>query len=118
MPLFLGHHLGQAYRSIFWLARQLCESMLARTGALNMDRSREITRQQIEARLASLKSEYDKGQAAHRELEQQLASLRETMLRISGAIHVLEELLSSSASVTARQQESEANRATQLDTRG
>jgi hypothetical protein len=57
-------------------------------------------RDKIEARLIALKTEYDKGQTRLRELETQLTSLRETMLRISGAVLVLEELLSSSASIT------------------
>jgi predicted nucleic acid-binding Zn-ribbon protein len=76
-----------------------------------MDRTDEITRQQIETRLAALKCEYDKGQAARQELEQQLTSLRETILRISGAIHVLEELLSSSASGMPAEQQSGPNSA-------
>ena len=51
-------------------------------------------RQHIEQRLAGLKNEYDKGQAQLRQLESQANSLRETLLRISGAIMVLEELVS------------------------
>jgi hypothetical protein len=51
-------------------------------------------RAQIEARLAALKNEFDKGQTQLRQLESQSSSLREAMLRISGAIMVLEELLS------------------------
>jgi hypothetical protein len=58
-------------------------------------------REQMEARLAALKSELDKGQTQLRQLESQSSSLRETMLRISGAIMVIEELLSPSASVTS-----------------
>jgi len=57
--------------------------------------------EQMEARLATLKDEFDKGQTQLRQLELQSGSLRETMLRISGAIMVLEELLSPSASVTS-----------------
>ena len=75
-----------------------------------MDRVHEITPQDIEARLNGLKAEYEKGQTAQRQLEQQLGSLRETMLRISGAIHVLEELLSPSASVAPAEQRFEENR--------
>ena len=48
----------------------------------------------IEARLAALKNEFDKGQTQLCQLESQSSSLREAMLRISGAIMVLEELLS------------------------
>ena len=50
-------------------------------------------RQQLEQRLVALKSEYEKGQTQLRQLESQSSSLRETLLRISGAIMVLEELL-------------------------
>jgi hypothetical protein len=50
-------------------------------------------RQQLEERLATLKGEYGKGQNRIRQLEGELTSVRETMLRISGAILVLQELL-------------------------
>jgi hypothetical protein len=63
-------------------------------------------RQEIEARLNELKGEYDKGQTRLHQLEYQLTSLRETMLRISGAVLALEELLSPSASVTPGEQQS------------
>jgi hypothetical protein len=66
-------------------------------------------RQQIEARLISLRGEYDKGQKELRQLELQLTSLRETMLRINGAVLVLEELLSSSALVMSADQQSVPN---------
>jgi len=54
-------------------------------------------RELLESRLTALKSEYDKGQAELQRLQGQLTSLQQTMLRISGAITVLEELLSSKA---------------------
>jgi hypothetical protein len=54
-------------------------------------------RHNAEARLAVLKSEYEKGQNQLRQLESQSHGLRETLLRISGAITVLEELLSAPA---------------------
>jgi predicted nuclease with TOPRIM domain len=63
-------------------------------------------RQEIEARLKELKGEYDKGQTRLRQLEYQLTFLRETMLRISGAVLALEELLSPSALVTSGEQKS------------
>jgi predicted nuclease with TOPRIM domain len=49
--------------------------------------------EQILNRLAALKKEFEVGQARLRELEAEQAYLRETMLRISGAIQVLEELI-------------------------
>jgi predicted nuclease with TOPRIM domain len=49
--------------------------------------------EQLEKRLAELKKEFETGQARLRELETEQAYIRETMLRISGAIQVLEEAL-------------------------
>lgn len=46
-----------------------------------------------EQRLMALRQEYEAGQAQMRALEQRTRDLRETMLRISGAIAVLEELV-------------------------
>jgi predicted nuclease with TOPRIM domain len=54
-------------------------------------------REQLRMRLEELKNEFETGQARLRELEMQEAHLRETMLRISGAIQVLEEALASGA---------------------
>jgi hypothetical protein len=50
-------------------------------------------REQLQARLEVLKREEHVGRTRLRELEQQETSLRETLLRITGAIQVLEELL-------------------------
>lgn len=54
-------------------------------------------REQLRMRLEELKKEFETGQARLRELEMQEAHLRETMLRISGAIQVLEEALAQEA---------------------
>ncbi|MBV9154676.1 MAG: hypothetical protein JO097_00305 [Acidobacteriaceae bacterium] len=58
-------------------------------------------REQIEARLAALRSEHEKGQVQLQQLQNQANGMRDTMLRISGAIMVLEELLSSHTSAPA-----------------
>lgn len=46
----------------------------------------------VQSRIASLKNELEMGKARLQELEQQHLHVRDTMLRISGAIQVLEEL--------------------------
>jgi predicted nuclease with TOPRIM domain len=51
-------------------------------------------KQQINQRLQSLKSEFEAGQKMMADLEAKQANLRDTLLRISGAIQVLEELMS------------------------
>jgi hypothetical protein len=50
-------------------------------------------REQLEQRLNQLKAEFEAGQKMLAELEAKQASVRETLLRISGAIQVLEEEL-------------------------
>jgi len=50
-------------------------------------------REALQRRLEVLRKEFDTGQTRLREVERQQLSLRETLLRISGAIQVLEELL-------------------------
>ena len=49
-------------------------------------------REQLQNRLDELKREFETGQAQLRELEAQEVRLRETLLRISGAIQILEEM--------------------------
>lgn len=50
-------------------------------------------KEQILERIEQLKAEYESGQKMLADLEIQESNLRSTMLRISGAIQVLEELL-------------------------
>lgn len=47
----------------------------------------------MKERLAELRLEFEKGQQHLQLLDQQRAEVRDTLLRISGAIQVLEELL-------------------------
>ena len=54
-------------------------------------------REQLAQRLDELKVEYEAGQKMLAELEAKQANLKETLLRISGAIQVLEEELSQNA---------------------
>lgn len=49
--------------------------------------------QQLETRLADLRAEFEKGQKRLQELETEAAGVRNTLLRISGAVQVLEEEL-------------------------
>jgi uncharacterized coiled-coil protein SlyX len=49
-------------------------------------------RERLERRLQELKDEFGKGQQTLEGLEAQAAEVRQTLLRISGAIQVLEEL--------------------------
>lgn len=50
-------------------------------------------KEQLEYRLAELKKDFVEGQAKLRELDSQQALVRDTLLRISGAIQVIEEML-------------------------
>ena len=50
-------------------------------------------KEELQARLNDLKKEFDIGQKRLRELEAEQSNVRETMLRISGAIQVLQELI-------------------------
>ncbi len=50
-------------------------------------------KEQLEQRLKELKAEFESGQKMLAESEARQASLRESLLRISGAIQVLEEEL-------------------------
>ena len=50
-------------------------------------------REQLKHRVSELKTELEKGKQMLAELECKEAELRQTLLRISGAIQVIEELL-------------------------
>lgn len=58
--------------------------------------------QQLEQRLNELKTEFAAGQQMLAELEQKKANLRDTLLRITGAIQVIEELLGAATSEAER----------------
>jgi hypothetical protein len=55
--------------------------------------------EQLRTRLEVLRQEFEKGQVELHKLETQQTHLRETMLRISGAIQVLEEVLAESSAL-------------------
>ncbi len=55
--------------------------------------------EQIQQRLKQLRIEYEAGQKMLADLESKEAEIRQTLLRISGAIQALEELLESSQKV-------------------
>lgn len=54
-------------------------------------------REQLQKRVEQLREEFENGQKMLTDLESRQASLRETLMRIAGAIQVLEEELSKSA---------------------
>jgi len=54
-------------------------------------------KEQIERRLAELQAEYESGQNLLTNLNQQRTNLQQTVLRISGAMQVLQELLTQPA---------------------
>ena len=55
-------------------------------------------REQLEARLAGLQREFSAGEQKLREIEGQQARLRDALLRIVGAMHLLHEMLANMAS--------------------
>ncbi|HEX3455627.1 MAG TPA: hypothetical protein VHS03_13450 [Gaiellaceae bacterium] len=55
----------------------------------------DLTRHDVHARLEELRAEMAKGQQRAHALESERHELRDTLLRIGGAIQVLEELLKS-----------------------
>lgn len=58
---------------------------------------RWFMKQQLVDRLQELKAEFESGQKALAEMEAKQANMRNTLLRISGAIQVLEEELAKAA---------------------
>jgi hypothetical protein len=54
-------------------------------------------REQIEERLAALRQEFEAGRRMLADLEARQVELQQTLLRIGGAVQVLEELLGSEA---------------------
>ncbi|MGB7444090.1 MAG: hypothetical protein WA919_23745 [Coleofasciculaceae cyanobacterium] len=48
-------------------------------------------KEQLEKRLTELKAEFESGKKLMAELEAKQANLRDTLLRISGAIQIIEE---------------------------
>ena len=58
-------------------------------------------KEQLEQRLEELKKEYESGRKMMAELEEKRANLQNTMLRISGAMQVLEEQLKKAQGQTA-----------------
>lgn len=50
-------------------------------------------KEQLEKRLNELKAEYEQGEKMFADLDARREQVRETMLRISGAIQVVEEIL-------------------------
>ncbi len=55
----------------------------------------------IQQRLQELRTEFESGQKMLADLEAQQATLKTTLLRISGAIQVLEEILATEAEAIA-----------------
>ena len=49
-------------------------------------------RERIEARRAQLQTEYDRGQAMLQQMDRERAQLEQTLLRIAGALQILNEL--------------------------
>ena len=60
-------------------------------------------KQKLEQRLQALKDELASGQTVMAELDKKQTDLQHTMLRISGAIQVLEELLQESTELDAEE---------------
>lgn len=55
--------------------------------------------EQLEQRLKILRTEFESGQKMLADLENQQATIRDTLLRISGAIQVLEEMIANESGI-------------------
>ncbi|MBD2612256.1 MAG: hypothetical protein RMY62_018005 [Nostoc sp. ZfuVER08] len=64
-------------------------------------------KQQLENRLQQLKAEFASGQKVLADLEAKQINVRETLLRIQGAIQVLEEELAKNNGVVSQKEELE-----------
>jgi chaperonin cofactor prefoldin len=53
---------------------------------------KDTSKDAVNSRLQELREEFAKGQEVQKDLQRQMTQLTESMLRISGAIQVLEEL--------------------------
>jgi hypothetical protein len=57
-----------------------------------------VVRGELERRLTELRSEFEAGRRLEADLQARLSEVSQTVLRVSGAIQVLEELLSADGS--------------------
>ncbi len=71
-------------------------------------------KEQIEQRLEQLKAEFESGKKVLVDLETKEANVRETLLRMQGAIQVLEEELAKNNGVTSSESENAEMSATEI----
>jgi hypothetical protein len=71
--------------------------MTTTNGKIPAELGDPVLEQRIEQRLAELEKEFESGQQMLAELEAREAGLRETLLRLSGAITVLREMQTAGA---------------------
>ncbi|HEX2729733.1 MAG TPA: hypothetical protein VHM16_08255, partial [Rubrobacteraceae bacterium] len=69
-------------------------------------------RERLQQRLAELRTEFESGQQTLDQLETQAGTVRQTLLRISGAIQVLEEELGDTGQPHGNSSEQEAETVT------
>ena len=61
-----------------------------------------IMRELLEKRLAELKTEYEQGEKMLSDLDARREQVRQTLLRISGAVQILEEMLKVESAVAEK----------------